>query len=82
MKKIACLSMLLAVLLLVASPALAGGSHTVSDDFDPNIGGGVILISIGDDMYILISYIDYDNSRTYTPGDGIVSIQHLKMNPN
>ena len=77
MKKVACLSMLLAVLLLVAGPALAGGNTTIMDTYNPDTGGGVILISIGDDMLILITYTDFDDSRDYSPGDGIVSIQRL-----
>ena len=82
MKKIACLSLLLAVLLLVSGPALAGGTQTVSDIFDPNTGGGQFLIWIGDDIYILIIYTDRDNSKTYTPGDAIIRIRHLTMSPN
>ena len=81
MKKIACLSLLLAVLLLVSGPALAGGTQTVSDIFDPNTGVGQFLIWIGDDIYLLITYTDYDNSRTYTPGDGIVRVQRLVAIP-
>ena len=75
MKKVACLSMLLAVLLLVAGPALAGGNTTIMDTYNPDTGGGVILISIGDDMLILITYTDFDDSRDYSPGDGIVRIE-------
>ena len=77
MKKVTCLAMLLAVLLLVSGPALAGGNTTIMDTYDPDTGGGAILISIGDDMLILITYTDFDDSRDYSAGDGIVSIQRL-----
>lgn len=77
MKKVACLSMLLAVLLLVAGPALAGGNTTIMDTYNPDTGGGVFVLSFGDDMLIMITYTDLDNSRNYSPGDGIVSIQRF-----
>ena len=82
MKKLACLSLIATLLLLIASPALAGGNQTIWDLFDPNIGGGAILLDIGDDMYILISYTDFDDSQDYSAGDGIVRVQQLNKIPS
>ena len=81
MKKIASLSLLAALILLIASPALAGGNSTVWDIFDPNIGGGVILLDLGNDMYIMIAYTDLDDSQGYSAGDGIVRLQRLNQIP-
>ena len=81
MKKITCFSLLTAILLLIASPALAGGNQTVWDIFDPSAGGGAILIWIGDDKLILISYTDLDASMNYSPGDRVERVEHLVAIP-
>ena len=81
MKKMTCLSLLMGILLLIASPALAGANQTIWDLFDPDTGSGAILLDIGDDMLILISYTDFDDSGDYSAGDGINRVQHLVAMP-
>lgn len=81
MKKLTCIALLTGILLLIAGPALAGENTTIWDLFDPGIGGGAILLDIGDDMLILIQYTDFDDSGNYSAGDGIVSIQRLVAMP-
>ena len=55
MKKIASLTLIATILLLVAGPALAGDNQTVWDILDPDIGIAERILWIGDDMLITIT---------------------------
>ena len=59
MKKIASLTLIATILLLVAGPALAGDNQTVWDILDPDIGIAERILWIGDDMLIILITIPW-----------------------
>ena len=59
MKKIASLTLIATILLLVAGPALAGDNQTVWEILDPDIGIAERILWIGDDMLIILITIPW-----------------------
>ena len=82
MKKIAWLTLGIAVTLLLASPALAGEQDKLWDLFDEGSGSGQALIWLGDDKYAIVDYTDSDGSGSYTRGDVIVRIFYIRLIAN
>ena len=59
MKKIASLTLIATILLLVAGPALAGDNQTVWEILDPDMGLAERILWIGDDMLIILITIPW-----------------------